>query len=92
MVSVPDNVNKTWAISKSSERLKITCNNIEVVDMTFGVIDKEKYPECEERMGKDVQKIMFYSRYDNASDYYFSASLPGIFVFDAPAAVEYNNC
>ena len=73
-VQPPDEEDKTWTIRKTATTLSIECNGVEVLNYQFS---DSSNGNCVSKWGGDVvDKILFNSSYDTASDSY--RAKPGI--------------
>ena len=66
-VDLPVEQDKIWTITKTATALKIECNDVEVVDYLYSDSSDSR---CVTRFSQDIEKIIFPSDYDTASDEY----------------------
>ena len=72
-VSLPAEQDKIWTFYKTDTALRIECNDVEVLNYLYSEVNDD---DCVEKLGRDVEKIMFGS-FDTASDMY--RPRPGVF-------------
>ena len=70
---LPSETNKVWTLTLSrtrgERRVVIHCNNKEVLNVVMSSITCS-YSSWSDAWGRDVYKIMFYSGFDTATDFY----------------------
>ena len=65
--AAPSEINKTWKISKWSERLEVFCNDQKMLDYKF---DEGAQSGCASQWGQEAARIKFPTEADTASDMY----------------------
>ena len=64
---MPAEQDKTWTISKTATAIRITCNDVLVVNVQY----YDYSDSCAATWSKDVEKIYYQSSYyGNAADWY----------------------